>query len=81
MCPKAERDRGNNTVVCISPVLPKRNDYPKYLIFLRCVFYHTSGSHLILNPFGIVEYTLIMSVYGITKHNLKDIQYAIKLLA
>ncbi len=81
MCPKAERDRGNNTVVCISPVLPKRSYYPKYLIFLRRVFKHTAGSHLTLHPFCIIKYALIMSVNGITKHNLKDIQYAIKLLA
>lgn len=78
MCPKAERDRGNNTVVCISPVLPKRSDYPKHLIFLRRVFNHTAGLHLALHPFCIIEYALIMSVYGITKHNLKDIQYAYK---
>ena len=48
---------------------------------MRCVFNHSSGLHLILHPLGIIEYALIMSVYGITKHNLKDIQYAIKLLA
>ena len=81
MCPKAERDRGNDTVVCISPVLPKRSDYPKHLIFLRRDCNHTSGLHLILYPFAIVEYALIMSVYRITKHDLKYIQYAIKLLA
>ena len=81
MCPKAERDRGNNTVVCISPILPKRSDYPKYLIFLRRVFNHTAGLHLTFHPFCIIEYALVMSVYGITKHDLKDIQYAIKLLA
>lgn len=81
MCPKAERDRGNNTVVCISPVLPKRSDYPKHLIFLWRVFNHTSGAHLILYPFGIVEYALIMSVYGITEYYFKDIKDAIKLLA
>ena len=81
MCPKTERDRGNNTIVCISSVLPKRSDYPKYLVFLRGVFNHTSGTHLTLHPFYIIEYVLIMSVYGITKHDLKDIEYAIKLLA
>ena len=81
MCPKTERDRGNNTVVCISPVLSKRSDYSKDLIFLRRVCNHTSGLHLTLHPLCIIEYALIMSVYGITKHDLKDIQYAIKLLA
>ena len=80
MCPKAKRDRGNHTVVGISPILPKRSDYPKYLIFLRSVFNHSSGAHLILHPFGIIEYALIMSVYGITKHYFKDIQDAIELL-
>lgn len=81
MCPKTERDRGNDAVVCIASVLPEISDYPQYLIFLRSILNHTSGLHLILYPFGIIEYVLIMSVYGIAEYHLKDIQYAIKLLA
>lgn len=81
MCPETERNRGYNSVVCISTVLPKISDYPQYLIFLRSIFNHTSGPHLILYPVGIIEYVLKMSVYGITEYHLKNIQYAIKLLA
>ena len=80
MRPKAERHRRNDTVVCISPVLPKCGNYTKHLILLRCVLNHSTVPHLILHPLRIIEYALIVSIDSVAKHNLEYIQYAIKLL-